>query len=117
MNKENIKQKTKPTDEDAMRVVNSQAQSKVRICDTWVPRTVLYAASIEYKPGVETTEIRPFVRQGEWCNSRQWERALELEKEFGQLNKKYAESLKAAGKPVNIKTPKNFLNATPLGLN
>lgn len=106
--------KPKLTDADALEIVKSNAQSKFRFCDTFCTRTILYPVAVQYKPGEFTNEIRAFVRQGEWVNSRTWERALELEKEFSGLNKKLAEELKAAKKPINIKAPSD--NATPLGI-
>jgi hypothetical protein len=103
------------TDADAMEVVRAGAQSRFRFCDTFVPRTILYPVAIEYKPGIFTKEIRAFVRQGEFCSSTQWERALQLEKEFPELNKAHVAWLKSQKKPVNIKAPAE--NATPLGIN
>lgn len=105
------------TDAEALEIIEKNTQSQVRIADTWVPRTILYPVSIEYKPGVFTGEIRAFVRQGEWVHSTQWEQALELEKEYSGVNKKYTDALKAEKKTINIKSPSNLLNATPLGIN
>jgi hypothetical protein len=106
----------KVTDADALKVMETAKRNKTKIADTFVPRTILYAMNTEYKPGIPTTEILTFVRQGEFCNAAQWEKALELEKEFSGLNKKYHDELKAQGLPVNIKGSSNPLKAVPLNL-
>jgi hypothetical protein len=104
------------TDAEALEVMETAKKNKTNIADTFVPRTILYAVSTEYKPGVPTTEILTFVRQGEFCNAAQWEHALELEKEFSGLNRKYHDELKAQGLPVNIKGSNNPLKAVPLNV-
>lgn len=109
-----MSEKRKVTDKEAVEALNIARKSKLNIADTFVPRTIVYGVSLEYRPGVFTREIRTFVRQGEYCSARQWERALELEKEFKELNKIYSDAVKAKGKPVNIKGSSNPLNATPI---
>lgn len=109
------REKPVATDADALEMIKAGTQKQFRFCDTWVPRTILHMVNIEYKPGVFTPEFRAFVRQGEWCHSSQWEKALEKEKEFAGLNKEYALYMKSKKKPLNIKPPAT--NATPLGIN
>jgi hypothetical protein len=102
------------TDKQAVEVLNTTKPTKLNIADTFVPRTIFHAVEIEYKPGVKTVEIRSFVRQSEYCSARQWEYALELEKQFPELNKGYEKVMKAQKRPYNLKAPGNPLKATLL---
>lgn len=105
---------TKITDEQAIKALENARKGRTQYATVGVTRTILYPVDIEYKTGKKTTEIRTFVRQGEYCSPRQWELALQLEKQYPKLNKAYRDELKAAKKPIDIKMPNNPLNATPI---
>lgn len=115
-NKTEKVQKPVLTDADAMGVVKQGVKSRFRFCDTFVPRTILYPVAVQYKPNEWETEIRAFVRQGEYVHSDTWELALKYEKEFPELNKKLVDNLKANKKPVNIK-PSSSEVVTVLSVN
>ena len=89
-----------------------------RVCNTFVPRTILHAVTVHYKQGVPTEEVRAFVRAKEYVSERKWKEAQVIEKQFTQLNKKYMAALKGEGKPTSYKEQANPLKATILeGLN
>lgn len=106
----------KISDSEAVKVARGLKTQRAQPATKFVERTVLYPVSIEYKPGVNTVEIRTFVRAGEFCSPRQWDLAMSLEKEYPNLNKDYRDYLKAAKLPVNLKGSDNPLNASVIEL-
>lgn len=86
-----------------------------KLATVMVPRTVIYPVEVEYKPGVKTVEVRPFVIAQSFCSERQWERALEYEKQYPELQRVYRQALEANGHKVDHKTMTNPLNAIPIG--
>lgn len=105
---------TNISDKQALEAFNSTGTVRAHIATHPVERTVVYPVEIEYQPGVKTMEIRTFVRMGEYCSKVQWERALELEKQYPDLQKAYRKVLKDRGLPTSIKISPNPLKAVPI---
>lgn len=101
------------SDDVAVGVVDKVTRN-VNIATKFVERTILYPVKVKTSGGGEEIEIRTFVRQAEYCSPARWEQALEVEKKYPKLNKKYSDALVKAGKPVSIKEPGNPLKITLL---
>lgn len=103
---------SKITDKEAVDVLTKSVAKFNNVADVFVKTTVIYPVTIEYTKDSPETEIRTFIRAGEYCSQRQMEMAKELEKEYSELNKAYRDSLKARKIPVVAK--EYPLRATPM---
>lgn len=104
------------TDAQALEALKGGSSARAQIADTFATRTILYPVEIERKLGEKKVEIRPYVLMGQYYPARKWEKALDVEKRYAQLNKEYRTSLKTRKLPTDRKDPGNLLQATPLDI-
>lgn len=107
---------TEITDKEAVSALETTNQIGAQVANHFVERTIVYPVQVEYQPGIPSTEVRTFVRMAEYCSEAQWAEALELEKQYPELQKAYTAMLKKKGVPVSMKAPGNPLKATPISL-
>lgn len=106
------------TDQEAVKALNSKVKNSNRYATKFVDRTIVYPVPVVKANGMEDVEIRTFVRAGEYTSPHRYEKALEIEKEFKQLNADYTKSLRDAGIPekrIKVKEVANPLKFTPMG--
>jgi len=102
------------TDAQAVDVLKNRRAARAQVASKFATRTIIYPVEIERKRGVKELEIRNYVTMGRYYPERKWEKALDTEKRYSQLNKEYREILKKRRLPTDRKDPGNILNATPI---
>jgi hypothetical protein len=105
------------SDKEAVSILNTTRGRRAQPANKFVTRTIVYPVTVFYKAETPTVEIRSFVRQNEYCSPAQWDKALELEKEYPELQKQYRAMLKAKGIALDVREPGNPLKATVIELN
>ena len=105
---------TEITDEQAVEALKTRKVGRAQFADTFATRTIICPYPIERKPGVVEVENRNYVTMGQYYPKRKWEKALDVEKRYSQLNKLYQAELKARKLPTSRKDPGNILNASPI---
>lgn len=106
------------TDKEAVLALHSKAERSNRYATKFVDHTIVYPVIRKRPNGTEEVEIRAFVRAGEYTSPHRYEKALEVEKEFAQLNKDYTQALRDAKIPerrIKVKEVANPLKFTPMG--
>jgi hypothetical protein len=105
------------SDKEALNVLNRKTTENYRYATQFVDRTIVYPVTVKKANGTEDVEIRTFVRAGEYTSPRRWEKALEVEKQYKDLNTAYTKSLRDAGIPerrIKVKELANPMKFTPL---
>lgn len=103
------------TDEQAVEALKDRKGGRAQFADTFATRTIICPYPIERKLGVIEIENRNYVTMGQYYPKRKWEKALDVEKRYSQLNKLYMAELKARKLPTFRKDPGNsLLNASPI---
>lgn len=105
------------TDKEAVSALTQKANESFRFATQFVDRTIIYPVAVKRANGTETVENRTFVRAGEYTSPRRWEKALEIEKQYKELNDVYTKSLRDAGIPekrIKVKEMANPMRFTPL---
>lgn len=104
------------TDKEAVDVLHKQNNKNNRYATKFIDRTIVYPVVVT-RAGAEEIEIRTFTRAGEYISPRRYEKALEVEKQYKELNNDYTQSLRDAGiseKRIVVKELANPTNFTPM---
>lgn len=100
------------TDKEALDILKSVKPLSENLANVFVKETVIYPVLVTNGKEAPSTEIRTFVRAGEYCSERQATIAAELKSKYADLNKEYQKSLAARGLPTVAK--EYPLRATPM---
>lgn len=106
------------TDKEAVAALGAKAKSSNRYATKFVDHTIVYPITVKRPNGTEEVEIRTFVRAGEYTSPHRYAKALEIEKEYADLNKKYTQALRDGGVPerrIKVREVANPLKFTAMG--
>lgn len=101
---------TELTDVEAIQALDSTPLGRAEQGTIFATRTIIHPVKQELKPGNEEVVFRPYVIMGVYYPERKWLKALDVEKRYSGLNKRYRENLKSKGLPMDRKAPANPLN-------